>query len=135
MFVYGNIIACVPTPFIPHFSPVFCLPEIFSVRNVPTSPSLCSSQGISSTFPLSPLFFNIIVFLPSVFSHNIRFLTHILQELNVIRDVFEQIGPLEGLLVYDFGAKYKSTSFVMRVQIEILVEFPEIKIVATCTTC
>lgn len=49
VFVYGNLIACVPSPFIPHFSSSV-LSARNLLRNVPTSPALCTSQGISPTF-------------------------------------------------------------------------------------
>lgn len=58
-------------------------------------------------------------FHPTYVSDKFRFLIHTLRELMFIWDVFEQIGPLKGLLVYNLGAKYEGLSFVTRVYIQI----------------
>lgn len=85
------------------------------LRNVATS--LCAVQ-FSRLLTHLPSFSTSLFFLPSDFGQEIRFLMHIRRELNVTRDVFQQIDPLAMLLPSDFGAKHPSPSFDMRVYVQ-----------------
>lgn len=112
VFVYGNLIACVPSPFIPHFSS-----SVLSARNLLRNvPHIPCALHFSRHFTRLP--FYTLLFFPTDFGLEIRFLLHIPRELNVIGDVFEQIDPFEGLLAHDVFGRYKSSSFVTGVEIK-----------------